>query len=632
MLIATFTVVSGLTYVETGSNKLKVTGSFLGLIMAAVLLGGAPAALIAMLTIAVVWLRSREAPHYLANNFITYAWFPLAGGLFFHFAVSVAELGPHDLGYYLLVFVSFVLALVLNFVGVAGYQCYLERSSLIRKTREVFAPVLAAELFSALLTMAAVYMAVELGTIGIALFGLVLVVFQYLVGELLKSKHRADELHRMATTDELTGLPNRAAFRARVEQLIRASEATGWSFGVILMDLDRFKEINDTLGHDYGDVLLSELGRRLAATAGVGATVARLGGDEFGLLPGKPTGEREALHELAGRLMACVQEPFAVDELSIEVTASVGISRFPGDGRDVHTLLRHADVAMYRAKETQSGCRLYRTDHDRHSLERLSVLSDARKAIDSGEIVVYYQPIIDARDHSVRGAEGLVRWEHPTLGLLPPAAFIPAIEQSGLIGPLTRHVLERSIAQCADWRRGGWDLSVSVNLSVRNLLDRSLPQDIELMLGAYGLPPGALELEITESMLMSDPERALATVSRLSALGAHLAVDDFGTGYSSMAYLRRLPIDDLKIDRSFVTPMLSDESDLIIVRSTINLGHDLGLRIVAEGVEDEATLERLGLLGCDLAQGYYISRPVAGDAFADWLNAAAERRGSVAAA
>jgi diguanylate cyclase (GGDEF)-like protein len=398
------------------------------------------------------------------------------------------------------------------------------------------------------------------------------------------------------------------------------------------MDLDRFKEINDTLGHHSGDVLLGELGPRLAAAAGADATVARLGGDEFAVLPGKPTGERAALEDLAGQLLACVQQPFVVDELSIEVAASVGIARFPRDGRDVHTLLRHADVAMYQAKETQTGCRLYRTEDDRHSVERLSVLSDARKAIESNEIVVYYQPVIDLQDGRVRGAEALVRWPHPTLGLLTPAAFIGAIEQTGLIGPLTRHVLEQSIAQCAEWRRGGRDLSVAVNLSVRNLLDSGLSEDIELMLGAYGLAPHALSLEITESMLMADPERALATVTRLSALGVQLAVDDFGTGYSSMAYLRRLPIDELKIDRSFVTPMLLDESDLIIVRSTINLGHDLGLRIVAEGVEDEATLQRLAVMGSDLAQGFHISRPLAAGAFAEWLSAADEPRNSAAAA
>ena len=618
-VIAVFTVVSGLTYVETGSTKLKVSGTLLGLMLAAVLVGGGPAAIVGMLSVAFIWLRSREAWHYLRNNFVTYTWFPLAGGLFFHYAARLLHVGPQAVGYYLLVFPAFMLALALNFGGIAGYQCYLDGSSIAQKAREALVPVLPAELFSALLTMAAVYLAVMLGTTGLSLLGLTFVIFQYLVGELLVSKRRSEELQRMATTDELTGLPNRERFGTRVEEEIASCELAGEAFAVMLMDLDHFKEINDTLGHHYGDVLLRELGPRLAACVGSAGLVARLGGDEFAVLPGRRTDNPAELEELASQLLACVQQPFVVDELSLEVGGSVGISRFPRDGRDAHTLLRRADVAMYSAKETQSGWRLYAAEQDHNALRRLSVLSDFRRALAADEIVVHYQPIVDLEDGSVRGAEGLVRWDHPALGLLAPGSFIQMVEQTGLIGPLTREVLDRSIAECAEWRRGGRDLSVAVNLSVRNLLDRALPREIERMLDSHGLPPEALQLEITESMLMSDPERALATVTRLSALGVRLSVDDFGTGYSSLANLRRLPIDELKIDRSFVTPMLSDESDLIIVRSTINLGHDLGLKIIAEGVEDEGTLARLGLLGCDLAQGFHVSRPLAAEAFADWV-------------
>jgi diguanylate cyclase (GGDEF)-like protein len=619
-VIAVFTVASGLTYVQTDSFKLKVSGSFLGLMLAAIVLGGGPAAIIGALSIATTWLRSREAPHYLRNNFVTYAWFPLAGGLLFHLAVRLAHVDPHAPGYYLIVFVVFVFALVLNFLGVAGYQCYLDRSSLMRKAQEVFAPVLAAELFSALLTMAAVYVAMELGTIGIALFGLVLVIFQFLVGQLLESKRRGDKLQRMATIDELSGLPNRARFRVRLEEEIKTSERAGRPFGVLLMDLDRFKEVNDALGHHYGDLLLGELGPRLAACVGPDGLVARLGGDEFAVLPGQPTDDPEVLQELAARLLACVQQPFVADELSIEVGASVGIARFPRDGEDGHALLRRADIAMYAAKETQSGAKLYAAQHDRHSLRRLNVLSDVRHALDLDQLVVHYQPIVDLGELRIQGAEGLVRWQHPELGLLAPGAFIQTVEQTGLIRPLTLHVLERSISRCVAWRSSGRDLTVAVNLSVRNLLDSSLPNEIEAMLRAYGLPPDALQLEITESMIMSDLERVVATVTRLSALGVRISVDDFGTGYSSLANLRRLPIDELKIDRSFVSPMLDDDSDLIIVRSTINLGHDLGLRIIAEGVEDEPTLERLALLGCDLAQGFHLSRPLAPGAFEDWIS------------
>jgi diguanylate cyclase (GGDEF)-like protein len=423
----------------------------------------------------------------------------------------------------------------------------------------------------------------------------------------------------VATTDKLTGLANRERFSAAVEERIVAARATGAQFPVMLMDLDRFKEINDTLGHHYGDVLLRDLGPRLVSTIGEGCLVARLGGDEFGILL---AGDAEGLAglELAlRRIQKCVSSPFTVDELSLEVGASVGVARFPQDGEDSHALLRCADVAMYAAKEAQTGYKIYSAEQNRHSVRRLSVLSDIRHALASDEIVVHFQPIVDVDDLSVRGAEGLVRWQHPERGLIPPGAFVQIVEQTGLIGPLTRYVLERSIAECAGWRRAGRQLSVAVNLSVRNLLDRDLPSEIERLLAAYSLPADALGLEITESMIMSDPERALATVGRLSELGVRLSVDDFGTGYSSLANLRRMPITDLKIDRSFVSPMLRDESDLIIVRSTINLGHDLGLKIIAEGVEDSATLHRLAALGCDLAQGYHVSRPMPADTFSAWL-------------
>ena len=618
-VIAALTVISDLTYVETGSTKLRVSGSFLGLVLAAVLLGGAPAALLGMLTIAVGWIRSREAGHYLRNNLVAYAVFPLVGGLLFQFAVRIADVSPNALGYYLFVFAAFVASLSLNFLAVAGYQCYLDGSSLQAKAREAVAPILASELFSALLTLAAVYVAIHLGTTGIALFGLVLLVFQYLVGELLVSKRRGDKLARMASTDELTGLPNREAFLTQLELEIAAAELTGEPFAVMLMDLDRFKEVNDTLGHHYGDVLLTELAPRLHRSIDAAGLVARLGGDEFAILPGRRTDDPEALGGIALALLACLQQPLIVDELSLEVGGSVGIARFPIDGDDAHTLLRRADVAMYAAKKSQSAYQLYAPEHDHHSRRRLNVLSGVRHALESDELVVHYQPKVDLGDLRVQGAEALVRWRHPELGLLLPGAFIDAVEQTGLIGPLTRHVLESAIAQCATWRHTGHDMSVAVNLSVRNLLDWDLPDEIERMLLKHGLPSEALVLEITESMIMSDPGRALATVTRLSALGVGLSVDDFGTGYSSLANLKRLPIQELKIDRSFVSPMLVDESDLIIVRSTINLGHDLGLTVIAEGVEDEATLRRLALLGCDLAQGFHLSRPLPGDEFIDWM-------------
>ncbi len=620
-MITAFTVISELTSVRMGPTAMRVSGSSLGLMLGAVLLGGGPAALIGVLSVGIGWWHSREVPHHLRNNLVTFAAYPLLAGLTFAGAIHLIHADPRAVAYYLLVFAIFLVGVCANFLAIAGFICYLERGSIVQKTREEFMPLLSAELFSALLAMAAVYLSHELGLVGLGVVGLMFIVFQYLVGQLLLSKHRSEELRRMAATDELTGLANRERFREALAERIATAASHGAGFMVILLDLDRFKEINDTLGHHCGDALLRDLGPRLVRAVGSEGLVARLGGDEFGILPAGPGHQDQAIDAVAGRLTSGVSAPFVLEGVSFELGASIGVARFPEDGEDSHALLRCADIAMYAAKAAQCDYKIYAAEDNHHSVQRLSVLSDIRHALVADEIVVHYQPIIDVDGLTVRGAEGLVRWQHPEHGLIPPGAFVQTIEQTGLIGPLTRHVLERSIAECADWRRDGREMSVAVNLSVRNLLDRDLPNQIERLLAAYGLPAASLQLEITESMIMSDPDRALATVSQLSALGVRLSVDDFGTGYSSLANLRKMPIDELKIDRSFVSPMLRDESDLIIVRSTINLGHDLGLRIIAEGVEDAATLQRLAGLGCDLAQGYHISRPMPGQAFRQWLDA-----------
>jgi diguanylate cyclase (GGDEF)-like protein len=401
----------------------------------------------------------------------------------------------------------------------------------------------------------------------------------------------------------------------------------------MLIDLDRFKEINDTLGHHYGDVLLRTLGPRLTEGAGPNGVVARLGGDEFAVLPDLESDDAEALEAVATRLLDFVREPLAVDELTLGIDASIGISRFPLDGEDVHDMLRRADVAMYSAKENHASYKMYETALDRYSLRRFTVLNDFRKALENEQFVLHYQPVVAIDGTEVRGAEALVRWDHPQLGMVPPNDFIPIAEQSGLIGPLTHYVLERAVAECVRWRQDGRPLSVSVNLSVRDLLDLELPGHVASILTAHDLSPEALHLEITESMIMSDPDRALETVTRLRELGVCISVDDFGTGYSSLANLKRLPINELKIDRSFISSLPHDESDEIIVGSTINLGHDLRLRVVAEGVEDEITLKRLEKLGCDLAQGYYFGRPLPSQEFVvmvDRLNAPPVRAASVA--
>ncbi len=619
LIIISLGCISDLIAVPTNSAKLKLSGTHNALIVAAVLLGGGPAALVGALVILVGWLRWREAPHYLRNNLLVFVWFPLLGGRFFYAITTEAHLGSRSAGFYVLVFVTFVLTLAINFIGVAGYQAYLDNASLVTKLRKAVGPLIGAELFSAVLTMATVYVTVVLGNEGLLLAAVVLLVFQYLVGELLESQQRGEALHRLATFDELTGLGNRNSFLEHLQSRIRAAAQAGTEFGVMLMDLDHFKEINDTLGHHYGDQLLRQLGPRLTERAGTGGFVSRLGGDEFAILPGERTADPERLEALATEMLSGLHEAFTVDELSLEVGASIGISRFPLDGTDASTLLRHADAAMYAAKESQSGHRLYSNEHDVESSRRMIVLGDFRRALMAGEMVVHYQPIVDLTRGEVSGAEGLVRWKHPELGLLQPDSFISTIERTGLIGALTRHVLEDAIVNCAQWREQKPGLATSVNLSVRNLLDRHLLREIEHMLADSGLPPDALRLEITESMLMSDPERARRTLRGLSDLGVRISIDDFGTGYSSLANLRDLPIDELKIDRSFVTPMLMDESFLIIVRSTINLAHDLGLRVTAEGVEDERTLQRLAGLDCDLAQGFHLSRAIPVDGFADFL-------------
>jgi diguanylate cyclase (GGDEF)-like protein len=616
-LIAAFAIAGELTVVEN-SGRIEISASFLAITLASVVLGPGPAALTGAVAISVSWLRFRWAPDVLVNNLTNFTWTPLLGGLFFHATTHAAHVGPSSLTYYLLVFVTYMVSLSVNFLLAAGYRCYLDRTSLIVKARDTFLPILSAELLTALLTLVGAFGAFKLGLAGLAMFGLVLGTFQYLIAELMTSQRRSERLQRVATTDELTGLANRERFRVVVEARI-AGAGPGDAFVVMLADLDRFKEVNDTLGHHYGDVLLRDLGPRLASAIGDDGLVARLGGDEFAILPAAESSTPAAVEAVISQLCATINQPFTIDELSLEVGASIGVARFPDDGLDSHALLRCADIAMYAAKEAQTDYKIYAAEQNQHSVRRLNVLSDIRHALTGDEIVVHYQPIVDLDDRTVKGAEGLVRWQHPDHGLLPPAAFVQTVEQTGLIGPLTRHVLEQSISECAAWRRDGRALSVAVNLSVRNLLDRDLPREIERMLDSFGVPAEALQLEITESMIMTDPERALATVSRLSDLGVRLSVDDFGTGYSSLANLRRLPIDELKIDRSFVSPMLQDESDLIIVRSTINLGHDLGLRIIAEGVEDAPTLERLATLGCDLVQGYHLSRPMSATAFATWL-------------
>ena len=397
---------------------MEVSSSFLALILASVILGPGPAALVGAVAITVSWLHFRWEPHVFVHNLTNFTWCPLLGGLFFYETSRLAHVGSTSPAHYLLVFVTYLVTLAANFLFVAGYRCYLDRSSLVAKTREMLMPVLAAELATAVLTLVGAFGFDHLGVAGLALFGLVLGIFQYLVRELMTSKRRSETLQRVATTDELTGLANRERFRDAVEQRIASAGPEG-RFTVMLMDLDRFKEVNDTLGHHYGDVLLRDLGPRLATAVGEDGLVARLGGDEFGILPGAGSDDPDVVERNVSRLCKTINQPFTVDELSLEVGASIGVARFPDDGQDSHALLRCADIAMYAAKEAQTDYKVYAAEQNQHSVRRLNVLSDIRHALAADEIIVHYQPIVDLDDRIVKGAEGLVRWEHPEHGLVP---------------------------------------------------------------------------------------------------------------------------------------------------------------------------------------------------------------------
>jgi diguanylate cyclase (GGDEF)-like protein len=633
-ILATLAVTSELTATALPSGALNISGSFLGIMLTAVLLGGAAAAVVGTVTMAIGWLRWRESGHAFRHNLVTFAWFPLLSGLWFHWISDAAGVGiPVKVGvqnyhlhhtlrpeFYLLVFATFMVGLVLNFAMNAAYTCWIQRVSISRKLAE-FKPIISAELSSAVLTLIAVYLTITLPIWGLLLFALVLVIFQYLVGELLLSQRRGKDLEVRATTDDLTGLANRKHFNDQVDAAIAAASRTPETFGVLLIDLDHFKDINDTLGHQYGDDFLADLGPRLATRIGEGGLVARFGGDEFAILPAVRTENMAALTAIVEDVMACIREPVKFDDITLEADASIGVARFPHDGQDAQTLLRRADIAMYSAKAERDGHRFYTHGQDRHSVSRLSMVGDFRRALEKDdEIVVHFHPIVDLGSGHVHGAEALVRWQHPELGLLQPAAFLEIVEQTGLIGAMTTHVLQKAIAECAAWHAAGRDLTMSVNLSVRNLHDPMLSSQVAQMLDRHCLSPAALKLEITESMILSDPQRALVTVESLSEIGVRFAVDDFGTGHSSLANLRRLPVHELKIDRSFVTPMLNEESDGVIVRSTIDLGHALGLKVVAEGVEDEVTLARLEEIGCDRAQGHFFSKPIPPIEFMRWIS------------
>ena len=430
------------------------------------------------------------------------------------------------------------------------------------------------------------------------------------------------EREREAHSDPLTGLPNRKLLIERTQEAFR--QAPDGVIALALLDLDRFKEINDTLGHHAGDQLLKVVSERLAAIVREGDVVARLGGDEFAmLLPGVP--DVAAAQESARRMAAAIAAPIPLEGIMVEVGASVGVAVSPEHGADLDALLQRADVAMYVAKSSGGGVAVYDPARDRNSTGRLTLLGELRQAVARDELVLHFQPKVDVDDGHVFGVEALVRWDHPTRGLLAPDEFVPAAEASDAIGPLTGWVLDHALRQLAVWRTHGLPLSIAVNVSARDLCGGELADRVEASLQAHGIAADLLHLEVTESALLAEPERAERTLQRLAAQGVWLSLDDFGTGFSSLRHLRDLPVNEIKLDRSFVQRIDDNPRDRAIVRGMIELAGGLGLQVVAEGVETEAVLDRLRQLGCHSAQGWLLHRAVPADELTPWLLERARR-------
>ncbi len=425
-------------------------------------------------------------------------------------------------------------------------------------------------------------------------------------------------LRHQATHDLLTDLPNRVLLFDSLEKAIDTARRNSSTVALMLMDLDRFKEVNDTFGHHFGDVLLKQVALRLRNQLRSDDTVARLGGDEFAMVIPDPI-DTTYIATTARRILSSLQQPFIIEGQVLEVGASIGIATYPTHGTDARTLLRRADVAMYAAKQAQSGYTFHRDELESRSPDELSLVVEMRSAIQRNEFELYYQPKLHLRTGLVTRAEVLVRWNHPERGLLAPGAFIPVAERTGLIRALTDWIFEHALEQCRKWQEQGAPVHLAVNVSAKSMQEQTLPTKIHALLEKWKVDPRFLKIEITESSIMADPAHALAIMSLLQSLGVRLSVDDFGTGYSSLTHLRQLPIDEIKVDKSFVFGMTSNEADLAIVRTVVDLGHNLGKQVCAEGVEDEATWRMLHDLGCDLVQGYWISKPVNAATLMKWL-------------
>ncbi|QBP42639.1 two-component system response regulator [Paenisporosarcina antarctica] len=442
------------------------------------------------------------------------------------------------------------------------------------------------------------------------------VIYACTVRDISELKQQREALEHQALHDSLTSLPNRILLYDRLEQGILLAKNERNPLSLILIDLDHFKTINDTLGHHYGDLMLKEVGSRLSDLVRVTDTVARLGGDEFVVF--LPMTSQEQTLEMANKIISAIEQPFILNNHILSIRLSQGIVFFPDHGENVETLMKRADIAMYTAKRTDREYSIFSTDLDTHTIEQLSLLSDLRDTLVHDKLILYYQPQMDMKTKKVVGVEVLSRWIHPLQGYIPPDIFIPMAEQNGLMKKLTLWVLEKALHQSKKWCEEGLNLHISVNLSASDLQDFHLPDNVQRILYKYNIDPKTLTLEITESLIMSDPVRAMETLKHLSSMGIKLSIDDFGTGYSSLAYLKNLSVDEIKVDKSFVMDMTEDKNNEIIVRTIINLAHNLGLRVVAEGIEQKGVWNKLVDLECDIAQGYFLCAPASAESFYNW--------------
>ena len=438
-----------------------------------------------------------------------------------------------------------------------------------------------------------------------------------LEGVLEEVKKKNLELEYVSMHDSLTDLPNRALFSDRLQYSASCAARDNQKFGVLLLDLDRFKEVNDVRGHHVGDQVLREVGQRLREVLRGSDTVARMGGDEFAVI--LHNAGKEACMHVAKKIGHIMEPAIQADNASIVIGASVGIAMYPDHGEDEVELLKNADAAMYDAKRAGTGFSIFDTEENTRRTNRLKLVTDLDHAIAHNGLSLHYQPIVDMKSGRVCGVEALCRWIHPQRGFIPPDDFIALAEQKGLIQPLTLWVLDTALAQCAAWHASGLQIGMAVNLSTRNFLDPELPEKVQAFVKKWQVQAQWLTLEITESMTMTDPARALEIIRTLDAMRVKISIDDFGTGYSSLAYLKKLQVDELKIDRSFVLDMDKEKDNQAIVRSTIDLAHSLGLSVVAEGIESEIVMKMLNGCGCDKVQGYYLCKPKPAEDVTRWL-------------